>query len=70
MKSISDAGRMVTHMITAASRTLNEWLWDKRWEEQMLVVCGVATCCACAVVTEKKGAQDRTGQISIRTEKE
>ena len=30
LKSISEAGRMVTHMITAARKTLNEWLWEKR----------------------------------------
>ena len=32
--------------------------------------CGVATGCACAVATEKNGAQDRTGQTAIRIEKE
>lgn len=32
--------------------------------------CEVATGCACAVATEKNGAQDRTGQIAIRIEKE
>lgn len=30
LKSISEAGRMVTPMITAARKTLNEWLWEKR----------------------------------------
>lgn len=30
LKFVSEAGRMVTHMITAARKTLNEWLWEKR----------------------------------------
>ena len=37
--------------------------------KQMLAACGVATGCACAVATEKNGAQDRTGQIASRIEK-
>lgn len=37
--------------------------------KQMLAASGVATGCACAVATEKNGAQDRTGQIASRIEK-
>ena len=38
--------------------------------KQMLAACGIATGSACALATEKNGAQDRAGQTAIRIEKE